>query len=316
MKNMTKEFYLLVNPISGSKKGSKTFTQVKDKLEKQNIPYFCEISHYSGEMPQLAQSMANKIKGNSEKILLVIGGDGSLNQALNGVKNSNYPDTPIAYLPSGTGDDFAKAVNLSDNFSKVIDKLINHPEITKIDCIYYHDLNRDEYHYFVNNLGIGFDAYVVAQSNNSKLRDRLNRLNIGNLTYGANIIKALAHQETFEATVTVNHKLHHFNDAYLVTTTNHPYFGGGVPILPIAKPYSHKLYTVVVEKPSTMKFIYLFIKLLRNGSHMKDPHFHYFEAENISVRTKSLQFGQLDGEELGSRNFDLDFSISDFNLLH
>ena len=313
---MTKEFYLIVNPISGSNRGLQTFEEVKKELDQRQIPYSSEVSHYSGEMPHLAQSVANKIHNDPQKILLVIGGDGSLNQTLNGVKKSNYPSTPIAYLPSGTGDDFAKAVNIPSNVHHLIDKLIKQPEISKIDCIYYHDLNRNASNYFVNNLGIGFDAYVVAQSNNSKLRDRLNHLHIGNLTYGAKIIKALANQENFEATITVGHEIHHFNDAYLVTTTNHPFFGGGVPILPIADPQSHKLYTIVVEKPSTLKFIYLFSELLKDGSHMKDPHFHYYEAKKISVRTRPLEFGQIDGEELGSRSFDLEFSISDFNLLH
>lgn len=313
---MTKEFYLIVNPISGSNKGSEVFKEVKRELDKRKITYFFEVSHYSGQTPLLAKATANRIKNDSQKILLVIGGDGSLNQTLNGVKKSDYPDTPIAYLPAGTGNDFAKATKLIQDPSKLIDKLLKNPIISKIDCIQCHDLDRNTNTYLANNLGIGFDAYVVAQTNNSKLRDRLNYFNIGNLSYGINILNALANQETFEATISLNHQIHHFKDAYLVTTTNHPYFGGGVPILPIADPTSHKLYTIVVEKPSTLKFIYLFSKLLRNGSHMKNPHFHYYEGKKISVRTKPLEFGQIDGEELGSRNFDLEFSISSFNLLH
>lgn len=161
--------------------------------------------------------------------------------------------------------------------------------------------------YFVNNLGIGFDAYVVNKTNHSKLKTKFNKINIGNLTYGINIVQALKGQDNFKVRISTNGHTSYYEHAYLVTTTNHSYFGGGVPILPIASIHNYQLDIAIVEKPNLAKFIYLFSKLLINGSHMKSKQFYYFESSAIEVKTDDPEYDQLDGEELSKRKFHLKF---------
>lgn len=307
---MAKKFYLLVNLKSGTNKGKTNYQKIITELNRQHIDYETIVSKRPGYLIQAAHLLSNNLKNDSQKIFLVIGGDGSLNQVLNGIKYSNYPNTPVAYLPSGTGDDFARALNLNYSISDFITKLNTNPTIEKIDCGYFIDKNSHKEGYFVNNLGIGFDAYVVAETNNSTLKKRM-----GHFSYGINVFKALFNQQPFKVTIKANNKTHYFDNAFLVTTTNHPYFGGGVPILPKANPTSGLLDVVVVEKPSTSKFIYLFSKLLLSKKQINDPHYHYYGAKNIEVTTQDLEYGQLDGEELGSRDFDLLFQVKEFNLL-
>lgn len=88
---------------------------------------------------------------------------------------------PLAYFPAGTGNDFARAAKLETDSLKLIRHLKNNPTVTKVDCGKYHDLINGEIRYFVNNLGIGFDAYVVNKTNHSKLKTKFNKINIGNL---------------------------------------------------------------------------------------------------------------------------------------
>ncbi|WP_222610161.1 diacylglycerol/lipid kinase family protein [Lactobacillus taiwanensis] len=78
--------------------------------------------------------------------------------------------------------------------------------------------------------------------------------------------------------------------------TNHPYFGDGIPILPIADIHNHHLDIVIIEKHNLIKFLYLFSKLLINGLHMQSKQFHYFESSEIEVKTQKTEYGQLDGE--------------------
>ncbi len=129
------------------------------------------------------------------------------------------------------------------------------------------------------------------------------------------MVQALARQDTFQVTIKTNKKEVHFNDAYFVTTTNHPYFGGGFAILPKANVYSHVLDTVIVEKPSLSKFVRMFSKLLKDGSHVNAPEFHYVEGEEILVKTNTPEFAQIDGENIEKQNFEVKFKISQFNLL-
>lgn len=311
---MTKTVHLLVNLVSGNNKGNTEFSLIHHELKKKHIHTTTSISKYPGQMVSLAKNVAEKYGDLPNHYLLVIGGDGSLNQALNGVKKSQKPNTPIGYFPAGTGNDFARAITLPRQIQKLISHLQKGPQISKVDCGYYTDKTINESNYFINNLGIGFDAHVVYLTNHSSLKKKFNNLHIGNLTYGLHILNVLKNQNTFSTTVTVNGKQHHFNHTYFVTTTNHPYFGGGVPLLPRANVHNHKLDTVVVEKVNALKFLRLFAKLFINGSHVNDPHFHYYEAEKINVKTNHPEYGQLDGEELGKKEYNLIFKISSFNL--
>lgn len=309
-----KKVHLLVNLKSGSDKGAKALKEIEAVLKKEKLAYNIQISTYPGQLVPIATKTANEINNNYECIV-VVGGDGSLNQALNGVKNSLHPDTPLAYFPAGTGNDFARAAKLQNNPLKFIKKIKNHPTVTNVDCGRYQDLLTGEEKYFVNNLGIGFDAFVVNKTNHSKLKTKFNKINIGNLTYGINIAQALKGQDNFKVKILTNEHTYSYDHAYLVTTTNHPYFGGGVPILPIANIYNHKLDIAIVEKPNLAKFLYLFSKLLLNGSHMQSKQFHYFEANKIEVETYQAEYGQLDGEELNRRKFHLKFEVDHFKLL-
>lgn len=311
----TKKVHLLVNQVAGNGNAVKADHALQNVLRQLQLPFDRQKSHYPGELIKLAQNYANN-HPTIHDVLIVVGGDGSFNEVLNGIKNSNYPETPIAYLPAGTGNDFARAAGLTAEPSQLIHNLLQDPEPQQVDCGYFtSNIKNMPSRYFVNNLGIGFDALVVHQSNHERLKRKLNQLNSGNLIYGLNIIKALVKQNTFTVTVKTKDKTVRYGDAYLITTTNHPYFGGGIAILPKANIYSHHLDAIIVEKPSWGKFIYLFSKLLKDGSHVNAPEFHDLEAKGISVETKKLEYAQVDGEDINAQSFKIHFKVDHFNLL-
>ncbi|MBA1394256.1 diacylglycerol kinase family lipid kinase [Lactobacillus sp. XV13L] len=169
--------------------------------------------------------------------------------------------------------------------------------------------------YFANSFGMGFDAYVNHLSNISQLKKVLNKINEGNFIYGLHILTCLRKQDTFKVEIESRGKTKIYQDAFLVTTTNHPYLGGGIPLLPVASINSHKLDTVIVEKFTLRGLIKLFVKLLRDGSHVGCPEFHYVEAEQIRVKTTKKEFAQVDGEEIKRSRFDVEVTVDQVNLL-
>lgn len=309
------KLHLLVNPVSGSNKGQENFDKVTNYLDQNKINYSVEISEFPGEIVNLARIASNEIVNNDHEIILVIGGDGTLNQAVNGVKSSKNPKVNIGFIPSGTGNDFAKALKINKNPTEQLEQILNHGEVLKVDLGFVDDQNRHQKIYFVNNLGIGFDALVVSLTNKSKLKTMLNKLHMGSLAYVLHVIVALFRQGSYDITVAGNNKTVTYHNVFLTTTTNHPYFGGGVNILPTASPTDKKIATVVIERPNFFKFFYLFFKLFKDGSHLKSDYVHVIDGNKITIESKSLQFGQIDGEELGSRSFDLEFFESSFNLI-
>ncbi|MCH3904203.1 MAG: diacylglycerol kinase family lipid kinase [Lactobacillus sp.] len=301
--------HLLVNLLAGSGRAKKAFEKTERLLAANKIPYSVKVSNYAGEMVSMAQITSDLLIGRPDEPLVVIGGDGSLNQALNGVKQSKNPDQPICYLPSGTGNDFARGAKLSTEPARIVAALQT-PRIQPTDCIKYENLKTGQTGYFVNNLGIGFDAYVVQKSNHSPLKKEL-----GHLIYGVNVISALKHQQTFPVKVVENGHTHEFKDAFLLTTTNHPFFGGGVKILPQTNPFNRKIAVIVIQKPGVNLFIRAASHLVTDGQHVKYPFFHYYFADEVQVANGDHEFGQLDGEELGEHAFSFKFTISKFNLL-
>lgn len=312
MKNI--KITLLVNETAGNGNAKTAFNKTKQVLDSKNISYKILKSTYPGELIKLAHDYAKDPHAPTD-YLVVIGGDGSFNQVLNGIKSSANPDIPLAYLPAGTGNDFARAAKISNDPKKLIQSLLNKPKIEKVDCGKYRTKDSQNWSYFVNNFGIGFDAYVVHQSNHEQLKKILNKIHLGKLIYASNIVNALHSQDTFKVQVKANSVKYSFDDAYFVTTTNHPFFGGGIAILPKANLHSHVLDTVIVEKPALSKFIRLFLHLLKDGSHVNDPQFHYVEAKEISVTTKHPEYGQIDGEDTKKQPFHLQFKIDCFNFI-
>lgn len=317
MNNMHKKIkvQLLVNEVAGNGNAIKADKELQDILKEMNIPFKRQKSHYPGELVVLAQNYAN-LHLSSEHVLIVVGGYGSFNEVLNGIKTSNYPETAITYLPAGTGNDFARGAGLTADPRQLINNLLRDPEPEQVDCGFFtSNIKQIPKGYFVNNFGIGFDAFVVHQSNHEQLKKHLNHLNSGNMIYGLNIIKALIKQDTFTVTVKTKNETLRYGDAYFVTTTNHPYFGGGFAILPKADIYSHHLDTVIVEKPSLRKFLWLFGKLIKDGSHVNAPEFHYIEAKEILVQTNKSEYAQIDGEDIEKQPFKVTFKVDHFNLL-
>ncbi|RMC48717.1 diacylglycerol kinase family protein [Lactobacillus sp. ESL0228] len=309
------KIHLLVNETAGNGHAKKIMDQVVLLLVNENIHFDIKKSTYAGELIKLAQ-VYGEHKHQKNEVLLIIGGDGSLNEALNGIKRSNNPQTPFAYLPAGTGNDFGRAANLTSNPKKLLKHFKNGLTADRIDCGSFKlSPSSHQNYYFANSFGIGFDACVNHFSNISEFKKILNRINEGKLIYSLNILSSLRKQDTFSVEVVGDGKKRYYNKAFLVTTTNHPYLGGGISLLPSARIDSHKLDTVVIEKFTIRKLAKLFIKLLKDGSHVHDTQFHYIEADKITVKTNKKEFAQLDGEEIQLSSFELEFAIDHFNLL-
>jgi len=310
------KIHLLVNEVAGNGRARKALEKTASLLIDENINFDLQKSTYPGEAIYIAQEYGD-LHHLPTEILLVIGGDGSLNEVLNGIKRSANPQTPIAYLPAGTGNDFARAAGLTNDPQILVDHLKQGFQPDRIDCgiFIFPDIAADKKYYFANSFGIGFDAFVNHNSNISKLKKILNHLSEGKLIYGCNVLATVTKQDTFSVDIERSGQKFHFDDAFMVTTTNHPYLGGGLPLLPSAKLDSHKIDTVVVEKFGLTKLVKLFINLLKDGSHVNDPQFHYFEADKVKVTTNKKEYAQVDGEEIKRNKFNIEFSVSSFNLL-
>lgn len=311
---MTRHFYVILNRHAGRGYANNVWQTIQPQLDQLGIEYQMNETKYAEHAILLAEQYA-KHHANvpmGSHIVLVVGGDGTLNQALNGLKKVDVAvPLPLAYIPAGSGNDFARGAQVSRNTSNALKQILTATEPEMLDIGHYDETTQHEQRYFVNNVGIGFDAAIVSAANHSTKKGLLNRLHLGNLAYIGQLIKVLGQQTAFPVTVHVGNRRDIFDNGFLVTTSNHPYFGGGVPILPIANVHDRKLSLVIAEKMILPKFIFLFIMMVF-GRHLNFKNVHHYQAEHLHLTISSLEYGQVDGEEMGNRFFDIYLSVEQY----
>jgi diacylglycerol kinase (ATP) len=135
----------IINPISGKGKTLKVAENIEKVCQKENLDYEINYTNYPGEATKIAKKYRL-----SKNIIYSVGGDGTLNEVLNGIVGTK---NMLAVIPSGSGNDFYKTL------SKIDDEL---PNI---------DIGKINDKYFINIVSIGIDAEVA---NNVSLMKKKN----------------------------------------------------------------------------------------------------------------------------------------------
>lgn len=312
-------YHLLINPASGSGNGGKIASSIIDLLLKNHFLYTTYFTQYPGEESEIAEKLALEILRPWEEtstedfeepypLLLVLGGDGTLHGVLNQFYQMHL-EIPVGYLPAGSGNDLARAIGLPKETELAFWQIVKAQHPREINVITYEEKIEERTGLVFNNFGIGLDASVVAATNDSTTKKNLNKYRLGSLSYIVSIIKVLFTQKGFPILIEINGQESSFKKAFLCTTTNHPYFGGGIPIAPMAGVEEDSLDLVIVERLALFKIFWLILLLLRK-KHPSSQYFHHFSAKKLRLVSTIPQFAQTDGEVLEKQSFDLYFGIA------
>lgn len=272
---------LFLNPAAGRGRAGKTRPALTALLAKNEIAHSVIESRGPGDLErQVRDAVAN---GASR--VLVVGGDGSVHEAVNGILLSGRT-AELGVIPIGTGNDFAKACTIplhwEDAAALLIDRLKSGMSARTID------VGRMNGRYFANGAGIGFDARVTAISRNI-------RLPVGDLVYLLAVLKGLV-----EGLTTPELELRCKNVAVsgpvtLVNISNGPWVGGMFRIAPQAVNDDGELDLVIVSPVSRIRIIRLLPKLM-NGTHVGQPEMSSYRIANCEIVAAAPLPSHLDGE--------------------
>ena len=148
-------FHIISNPISGRKKSNhKRMQAIFDFLDENNVEYKLYESQYYKHPTEIAKEITNE---NESGDIIVIGGDGTFNEVLNGI--SDFSKWNIGLVPAGSGNDFAKSIGLTTDLIEDL-KIILKKEVKPMDYIKVNDK------LCVNVLGTGIDVEVLKNTQN------------------------------------------------------------------------------------------------------------------------------------------------------
>ena len=160
---------IVYNPKAGSRKTQKRWNEIRAYMESKSIRFDYVQSEGFGSVERLVGILAN----NGYKTIVVVGGDGAINDAVNGIMRSDVEDKrsiALGIIPNGIGNDFAKFWGIEDDdYKQAVDWIIN-KRTRRIDvgtCSYF-DGDKHIERYFVNAVYIGLGARIVQITNSTK----------------------------------------------------------------------------------------------------------------------------------------------------
>lgn len=276
------KLYFIVNPVAGDGKGIKKVNKIRERL---SICHEVFITEYAGHAKKIIEQLPDE-----PALIIVVGGDGTIHEVIEEIHNK--PIT-LGVVPSGSGNDFSRHFGAYTNTDQINDWMKN----KNIKVSDLGSMHGDDNYSFINNGGIGFDAFVVRSVNHSKLKKQLNRIGLGKLAYVYYLIVALFTFKTFELTVHMKSKKEVFKNVWFYTASNQPYFGGGMKIAPNSKADDQLLDITIVHNISKWKILSLFVTVFF-GKHTRLKGVHQFQTDEITVEVNQPLYGHLDGEEV------------------
>lgn len=303
-------FFLIVNCYANHGRSQKIWETIKDELNTRQVQYSFKLTRHSGDAREIANSFVSKLNtaDQNKYVILVVGGDGTLNDALNGIKDAKTVDLPLSFIPSGNNNSFARGIGLAKTPVSALKQTLNAQDTVYYDVGYYQEMTHNKQGYFLNDYSVGQDAYLTSMVHHRKPSKLVKKLHLNFFSYFAALFKAYMDQESFPVTLRMGDKYEFFQHTYIVNISNQPYFSGGLVLSPEADATDRQLDLIVADNMNLLKFCLLgFIVYFRKQ--LRFPGIHHYKEKEIHLVINSLEFGQIDGEELPNQYFDLFFKV-------
>lgn len=284
-------YHFIVNPHSRSQKGREIWTRIMPILEQRQIPYQVFFTKYRNH----ASAIASKLTcDEQEHILIALGGDGTINEVLNGIRD--YSKVILGYIPTGSSNDFARGLKLPTDPIKALESILSLEHIHAINIGTLTYGNNQKQRDFAVSTGIGFDASVCLQAAVSKLKLFLNRLHLGKLTYAGIGIHRIFLSPLAQLTLTLDQAQPlDFPSTYFTAVMNLPYEGGGFKFCPAAIEDDGFLDVIVVSHISKLEIL-LLLPAAFLGKHTYSKKVHLYRCKKVRIETDIPLPVHADGE--------------------
>ena len=280
---------VIVNPVAGAGRTAKKWPQIMSLLKGIGLHFEHDITEAPGHAIELAKSAVGK----GYRLVVSVGGDGTINEIVNGLHDAgSMADVMLGIISTGTGSDYIRTIGISPRHVEACQCFVSPRKITvDLGVVEYFDRGQAVRRLFVNFAGLGFDAEVVkATTQRFKYLGSLPSYLLGLLTtlvcYQNKRVTLKLDGQTEERKVCV------------VLMGNGRYGGGGMLATPHADLMDGLLDVLIIDDLSKPDLLWSLPRVYR-GTHLTHPKVTVKRAREVEILPTEPMSLQADGELLG-----------------
>lgn len=291
-----KKISLIVNFFS--------FKKMKDEIldiEKRFQEYGFLTDLKVTEYPYHAYHIARDSALNGSSLIIPSGGDGTINEVVNGVLSLDNKKLPeIGLLPLGTGVDFVKTLGISKKTEEAFDTIINGDTIVSdVGKVIYKTNDKIYSRYFINVFDAGLGGSVV------RIAKKVPKLLGG---YPVFLISSLIGILTFKpikVKIFIDEEFIDECKINIIGAANGRFFGGGMHIAPMAKINDGIFEFLYVKDTNILKFITKVLLPVYQANHLKYKNLYHIRGKKLKITSDKHFLFEIDGEPLKAKEIEL-----------
>ncbi|WP_025690671.1 diacylglycerol kinase [Paenibacillus zanthoxyli] len=268
---------LIYNPTSGREEMRRRLADILDRLDQGGIEATTHATTGEGDATEAAADAVER----GYDLIIAAGGDGTLNEVVNGMaEKPNLP--PLGVLPLGTTNDFARAMGIPKYWEESCDLIIQQQSRLI-------DLGKANDRYFINIAGGGTLTELTYE-----VPSRLKTM-MGQLAYYLKGIEKMASLSPTELVIRAHGQelIHDEFMLFLIANTNS--VGGFEKLAPDAR-IDDGLFDVIALKKCNLAELIRLVTLALRGEHLQDKKVVYFRTNEMEVTSPGHVQLNLDGE--------------------
>lgn len=293
-------YYFIVNTKSKTGRSEKIWQKIKKELHTRGVEYEAFLTSYSGHAGKLARALCEEKQAPLD--IVVLGGDGTVNEVLNGI--TDFKKVRLGFISTGSGNDFGRGLKLPKDPIEGLHRILNAKETRSIDLGHVRSNLDTEGKYFAISSGIGLDAAVCYAANHTGVKKFLNHFGLGKLTYLFLTLREIFFEQRTEISVTLSDRTGNttdleFPNMIFTAAMNLSAEGGGIRMAPRARVDDGEFSLCCFYGYGRLATLFLF-PLLIIGKQEIVKEYRIIPFENCSIRMRKPVTLHYDGEYGGA----------------
>jgi len=280
---------VIVNPAAGAWSTRRKWSYISERLRHVGLSFDCEYTEGAGHAIELARAAVS----DGYRYLVAVGGDGTVNEVVNGMlRSADSRNTILGVISTGTGNSFARSAGIPRHYACAY-SLLTSPRRLLIDVgvVEYKSKGQSLQRFFVNVAGVGFDAAIL------KGAKHLPRCFGGYIPYLAGSPGSLFRYKNKSVIMRIGSRVE-AERILTVVVANGGYYDGGMLIAPKAELGDSLLDVVIIGDLSKFEMLKIW-PLVYKGTHVAYRKVREEKATHVTIESSEGVLVQADGELLG-----------------